>query len=157
MLLEFAPQKKKVWKSSRPFSLRFVQPLFEFIKRQFSCGALIAFALGESIAVCHHKTAEHMKLLLRAGLQQRGGKVKAFFKKCGMAQAKFKSYDEMPLFRGAKRWQRACYLSTATNRMAPPFVYSARIDPLCISAMLLAMESPTPKPPVCLEREWSGR
>ena len=43
-----------------------------------------------------------IKLCLRISLQQVNGKVKTFFRRCGVVQSKFKSYDELPLFLNAK-------------------------------------------------------
>ena len=46
--------------------------------------------------------SRQIKLCLMISLQQSSGKVKMFFRRCGVVQSKFKSYDELPLFLNAK-------------------------------------------------------
>ena len=48
------------------------------------------------------------------------------------------------------------YFNSAINAIVSPDI-SARIVPRCASQMLLAMESPMPKPPVAAVRDASGR
>ena len=51
---------------------------------------------------------------------------------------------------------RTFHFSTAVNSIIPGWGAAAFIVPLCACAMLRAMDSPMPKPPVSDERDLSG-
>ena len=54
-----------------------------------------------------------IKLQVRISLQQTTEKVKTFFRRCGVVQSKFKSYDELPLFLNAKTVAEVLGISVA--------------------------------------------
>ena len=90
---------------------------------------------------------------------------------CSVCQLHFKGFPVMLyfyFFQYAKSWVypslpiypnfqfRTFHFSTAVNSIIPGWGAAAFIVPLCACAMLRAMDSPRPKPPVSDERDLSG-